>query len=335
MKPRTLPSGVQIAFCRDLWQECLDDCLGDEVEAKKQHDKIIWAMERQQQKDEENKLMIRQRSNQQNSPSKRRRMADHELNELGCDESAVSNESDESDSQSSATGSDSDSESDTELEGTSEEQANRSKPQQQQQQQRSRSQLLWSKPGALSYRVGVSQSVLRNWADTGVVQTMVSAGGHRLFNVKSVEQYIAKAAKSRSSIVQNRLRVDQRQVLVYVRLNANRSKAQLQAAADQIQVRVINQLKDRCTEDELQSCNIIVELEADADRTNHTTNGFSDTPGVRQLLQAICTRRRCLVVLQAIEDITTIPSTYTLLLMLCQSMGSSVEIAPGLCASAV
>ena len=52
--------------------------------------------------------------------------------------------------------------------------------------------LQWLKPGQLSRQVGISISVLRRWANTGLVQTLVSEGGHRLFNVASVTDYIAQ-----------------------------------------------------------------------------------------------------------------------------------------------
>lgn len=54
--------------------------------------------------------------------------------------------------------------------------------------------LQWLKPGQLSRQVGISISVLRRWANTGVVQTLVSEGGHRLFNMASVTEYIAQQA---------------------------------------------------------------------------------------------------------------------------------------------
>ncbi len=201
--------------------------------------------------------------------------------------------------------------------------------QQQYQQHQSESQLRWSKPGVLSQRVGVSRSVLRSWADSGVVQSMVSAGGHRLFNVKSVERYIAKAAECQT---QSALRANQRQIIVYVRLSASRDEAQLQAAADTIEARLLNKYKDQSTENEQSPCKIIFDLEEGAHRTKHSLGGFSDKHSVRQLLQSICNHRRCHIVLQAVEDISTVPSIYAFFLLLCRCMGSTVHIVPDLCA---
>ncbi len=255
-----VPSGATAAYCHNVWIESMDDWPGDEVKAKMQYDKIMLAFERHQQRVAEKELRMSSAASQQNIPRKRaRRSADEHRNEPDSDASV---NSDENNSQPGATTSDSESE----LEEADEEPivARRSKAIAQSHGRKQQQQLRWSKPGALSQRVGVSQSVLRSWADTGVVQSMVSAGGHRLFNVKSVKRHIAKAAKSHSSASQSELPVDQREMLVYVRLSdANRSEAQLQAAAEQIKAQVINKYKNQHTEDDQQICNIIGELETD------------------------------------------------------------------------
>jgi phage terminase Nu1 subunit (DNA packaging protein) len=61
------------------------------------------------------------------------------------------------------------------------------------------STLQWIKPGQLSEQVGVSISVLRRWANSGAVRTLVSEGGHRLFNVASVVAYIEQQATDSSA----------------------------------------------------------------------------------------------------------------------------------------
>ncbi len=302
----------------------MDDCLGDEVQAKKQYNKIMQSIERQQQKVAETELRKPSAAaDQRNSPRNHScRSDDKHENEPDSDASASS---DESSSQPGATTSDSESELE-EADGKSIV-ARRSKPIAQSHGRQQ--QLRWSKPGVLSQRVGVSQSVLRNWADTGIVQSMVSAGGHRLFNVKSVERHIAKAAKSQT---QSTLRANQRQIIVYVRLNASRDEAQMQAAADTIGARLLNKYKDQSTENEQLPCKIIVDLEEGTHRTKHNLEWFSDTLNVRQLLQSICNHRRCDIVLQAVEDISAVPSTYAFFLLLCKCMGSTVHIVPDLCA---
>lgn len=64
--------------------------------------------------------------------------------------------------------------------------------------------LQWMKPGQLSQQVGINISILRRWANIRAVRTIVSAGGHRLFNVASVINYIkqqeSKAASDPSLI---------------------------------------------------------------------------------------------------------------------------------------
>jgi DNA-binding transcriptional MerR regulator len=312
-----------VNFARNMWQECLDDCLGDEEQAKKQYDKIMQEQQRIAEKERNTP------SNVQNNPRQLKRIVSSKSEELNA---SGRSESDDSSSESSSTASES--ESDSENEDSSETPINPHKSMpghstSAQSPQRGRlQQLLWSKPGALSQRVGVSQSVLRNWADTGVVKTMVSAGGHRLFNVKSVEQHIAKATKSQS---QNKSRIEGVQMVVFVRIRIHRTEELRNATADRIRAQVIDKYKDQRTEEELQSCLFLIEEESDAHRASHTSNGFSDTPGVRDLLHMICSRKRCLVILRDIEDITTVPTTYALLLLLCRNQGSEVEFVPSLC----
>jgi hypothetical protein len=210
----------------------------------------------------------------------------------------------------------------------------------------------WAKPGILSRYVGVGQSVLRNWAKSNLVQTMVSRGGHRLFNVKSVKRYIAAtaapacAATSTQDVQheQSTLRAGERQIVVYLRLLRNQStkltKVEMQSISDQILAGVRQQYASTCSERELQACLVIVELETEAMRDARMLQGsqvaasehISDTPGSRRLLRAICNRQRrqTLVVLQAAEDISSMPGAYSFFLILCRNMGATVDVVSNL-----
>lgn len=198
--------------------------------------------------------------------------------------------------------------------------------------QSNKKQLLWEKPGVLSRRVGVKQSVLRTLAKAAVVQTMVSPGGHRLFNVASVMRYMASTANTPvSKPASDRLPPGQRQLLVYVRIDgARQEQAQLEALSDRIRSRFRKRYQDSCTKAELQSGIYILELDPDEDRPQPGQRGreFPTTPGTRRLLQSICNRDhvRSLVVLRSAEDISLEPSMYAFFLVLCRSMGASVEI---------
>lgn len=85
----------------------------------------------------------------------------------------------------------------------------------------SQSTLQWMKPGQLSLQVGVSISVMRRWANSGLVRTLVSAGGHRLFNVASVVDYIEQQATEASVGERNQVSPNDASgsdVVIFVRL---------------------------------------------------------------------------------------------------------------------
>lgn len=200
--------------------------------------------------------------------------------------------------------------------------------------------LQWEKPGALSKRLGIKQSILRTLAKAAAVQTMVSPGGHRLFNVASVEQYIASAATTPRSqptsiSIDERLPQEQRQLLVYLRLHdTHQEQAQLKAISDRVRSQVFERYRNSCTADELQSCIFIFELDADC-KENQPGQGapsFTNTPGTRRLLQSICNRNQAqsLVVLRSEKDISNTPSTYAFFQLLCRNMNAGIEIAPEL-----
>jgi len=199
----------------------------------------------------------------------------------------------------------------------------------------------WMKPGVLSRSLGVSQCVLRNWAKSNLVRTMVSPGGHRLFNIKSVQQHM-KAAEGPNDMRkvkahdQASLASGQRQIVVYIRLDSKLDQAQLQAASEQIQAQLRQQLQSSCTENELHNSLLIFELEAVSSRASERNAGhLADTLGTKKLLQAICNRKNIspaglLVILRVAEDISCVPSTYSLFMLLCRSMGVTVQIIPDL-----
>jgi len=176
---------------------------------------------------------------------------------------------------------------------------------------------------------------------------MLSPGGHRLYNLKSIEQHIRSAAVQKQQMhpqvgeESTSLRDGERQIVVYARLDGNKlTDAQLQAASNDIRAKVETHYQHSCSESELQSCLIIVELEPDENskRSKQYGHDFADTPGSRRLLQTICKRdfngpsrgRRSMVVLQAAEDISSAPSAYAFFALLCRNMGAAIDIVPGL-----
>ncbi len=308
--------GLHVAaeYARDMWQECLDDCMGNEAQAKLIYERIMQTLERHQA----NKTSVARASSQ--NAGRQAKRARHNSCQSEPDTSA-SADSFEADSVSS----NSDSES---IISTSyaEESDNEKK---------SRPKLKWCKPGALSRQLGVGLSILRTWAKANLVQTIVSSGGHRLFNVQSVVQHIEQAKTSSSTPRRKELQASDSankkfQLVAYVCMNvSNRNEAQLEAVGEQIKHQVIQHYK--ISED---NCFLVVELQTDAKRAEQSSTvraiQITDTPGIRLLLTKISSRSCSKVVLRRAEDISSTPSTYAFFLLLCQSMGTSVEIVPEL-----
>lgn len=373
---KRLASGVTVAFTRNLWQECLDDCVGDEREAQQLYDKIMRSIERQYENKKFN--VKRRRLNQPqagdaesiasrlqlNTDSEAVNASSHNkmiiksgpqpmaYSEPDANADATNLKEEDDDEEEKFNGSQGECDSITlslpqsDLESNSESEVDAA--------QTCRRRLEWCRPGELSSLVGVSHSVLRNWAKMSLVQTMVSAKGHRLYNVKSVKQHINKSVKkgsrknlkaasgpgaSKSSEVQlDTLSECERQMIVFMRLNSTiQDQAQLDAAGQLIKEEVMRYYKDECTPSELASCLIVIELESDAVHNKRVGSGptsqyLTDTPGTRRLLKTICNRgpRRSLVVLRAAEDISSAPSTYALFLLMCRNMGATVQVVPEL-----
>jgi len=305
---------------QDLWQDSLNDNMGNEKEAKQQYDRIIQSVARQQAQRRANSLP--------NPVAKRARISSRQARNV---DSEVEDSETVSSSNSGSSGN-----SKFSLQSDSEQSEGGDKASIELIQNQA---VKWMKPGVLSRSLGVSQCVLRNWAKSNLVRTMVSPGGHRLFNIKSVQQHM-KAAEGLygtgkvKAHDQASLASGQRQIVVYIRLDSNLDHAQLQSASEQIQGELRQQLQSSCTKNELQNSLLIFELETVSSRTSERNAGhLADTLGTKRLLQAICNRKNpagLLVVLRVADDISCVPSTYSLFMLLCRSMGVTVQIIPDL-----
>ena len=203
--------------------------------------------------------------------------------------------------------------------------------------------LKWEKPGSLSRRLGINKSVLRTLANVHAVHTMTSPGGHRLFNVESVMQYIESTTTDKLKLKNIKKQVTSkaselvlpaghRQLLVYVQVHgANQSHEQLQTFSDGIQSQVHALYKNSCTPDELKSCLYTFELDSDQPG-NAVPYMFSNTHGTRRLLKSLCSRdhERSLLILRSNSEISKEPSTYYLFTQLCRNMNVTIDIVPEL-----
>jgi hypothetical protein len=313
-RPASMKLHVPAEYARDMWQECLDDYVGDEVQAKLVYDRVMQSLARCED------LPAKDSCRQARRRAKRAR---HDSSQSEADASASAHSTENTDSDPSYSNSQfnhSTSDSEVGEDGDSEQQ---------------KLKLKWCKPGALSRRVGVGLSVLRNWAKANLVRTIVSPGGHRLFHVQSVLQHIEQGKDSFSKARRNKLQVPNTantkfQLVAYVCVDmSNRNRAQLEAVGEQITSQVIQHYG--ITED---NCSIVVELQTDAKRPEQLSTSktvqVTDTPGIRLLLTKISSRSCSKVVLRRTEDISSTPSTYAFFLLLCQSLNISVEIVPEL-----
>jgi len=202
----------------------------------------------------------------------------------------------------------------------------------------------WSKPGATSQLLGVSASVLRSWADSGAVQTIVSAGGHRLFNVQSVKQHIkASAIKAAEQADQRMKRADEKiKVIVFVKLRpeklgqgkGNLEQANVAAVIAKMKQHILKSFNPQPMLQQLRASDILVSLVAVKDvHAAVRPSTFADLPHYADLLrlfQTIQKYSRTKVVLQATADISSVPSTYTLFECICKSLHADVLIVPTL-----
>jgi hypothetical protein len=159
-----------------------------------------------------------------------------------------------------------------------------------------------------------------------VVKTMVSPGGHRLFNVASVLDYFS--SQSYKSNV--------RQLIVFVRLDlggGDQSQDKLDAAVSEYQSQVLARMKEPCTEEEKESCNLLLEsLSSDDYDPGHPFPALFNTEATRKLLKCICSRKhtRSHLILRTWDDISSEQSTCALFKLLCRKMSVSIELLPQL-----
>lgn len=213
----------------------------------------------------------------------------------------------------------------------------------------------WEKPGALARRVGIKQTMLRTLADAQAVETMISPGGHRLFNIASVLQYISSQsstskeassskrrkrdhAASAAALSDSSIRLQDpmssfgtRQLLVFVRLSgADQSQVKQDAAASEIQSQVFAHMEWPCTKQEMESCSFLLELESD--EPGQPFSSLFNTVSTRNLLKHICSREytRTLLILRTLDDIASEPSTRSLFKQLCRNMNVSIQLLPQL-----
>lgn len=194
----------------------------------------------------------------------------------------------------------------------------------------------WSKPGVTSQLVGVSSSILRNWANAGVVKTIISEGGHRLFNVDSVKRHMEENATKAAEQATKRMKQASQptRILVFVRVpNSKRTTLALehqQLLIDNVKTQIMkNYPKQPNTE--LRASDVITAVtHSTAERTRCTTAVAGDSAGLLQLFRSMLQSRRSRVVLKDTKDVSDVPSTYALFECMCCSMNITIEIVPEL-----
>ena len=296
---------VPVEYARKMMQECLDDCLGNEEDAKQQYSKMMKALARHQAFEKEKHLNRRAAQSASSLKSTRRnKRARHEPSQSRSN-SGVSNSSSNSESESAVSTSESEDE---------------------------QPKLKWCKPGALSRRLGISISILRNWAKAKVVRSMVSSGGHRLFHVKSVLQYIKASSLDKDSAslpvrAQSPVKPSSARHVVYVRMKrGKRTQDELKAMGEQLTSELVKHYQ--ICEDNFF---ILVDLDSKQADQPGREDTLTDNDMTRELLKKICDRSCSTVVLQRAEDISSIPSSYALFCLLCRNSGVTIEVLPELC----
>jgi len=228
---------VQVHFKIPSFAEILEECLGDREEADRQYrlhldlaakreaaylraTRAESKLKDQVPENKQNKAAVtvsysasadQQEVQQQSVPRPRRRQHDSAGPRKRCEAEAQH----ESDVESSST-SESDEESEVDNNGNS------------------GHSLQWMKPGQLSQQVGINISILRRWANIKAVRTIVSAGGHRLFNVASVVNYI-KQQESKAATEPSVIKDDVRgAVAIFVRLPTNVNLRSIQSESRKV-----------------------------------------------------------------------------------------------------
>jgi len=291
------------AYHQQLWQKSLDDCAGNEAQAKQLYDRIVNALTRhlqyQEQRQQQQAERARQVSKSTNNSHyasrsrsvcrqrKRQKVAaivetnlDHD-SKLPPDEDAASvppisnsialSDLDRAQPDELRDGSIFESfDHGADLNGDVS----------------ATCRLKWCKPGIVSKLMGVSHSVLRSWAKAKVVTTMVSSGGHRLFHLQSVRRHIAAALPATATATQyTKTSADEQHsavtftavdagqqlsaichLLVYMRLSASSDdEARLNAMGESIKAQVLQRYRPASMEDHLDASLFILELDSVAD----------------------------------------------------------------------
>lgn len=194
------------------------------------------------------------------------------------------------------------------------------------------SQLQWCKPGAAAQLVGVSSSILRNWANTGAVQTIVSKGGHRLFEIESIKLHIQENAARATEQAEKRMKQVARRVRVFVfvtlsnvkrELSTPEHEQQLQSDVANVKAQIMKSYHPT-SNSELKEHDVIV-------MTPSTNNdNLCSTAEMIRLLQCLQKCSRSTVVLKTTKDVSNVPSTYLLFQCICRSLNATIEIVPEL-----
>jgi hypothetical protein len=292
---------VPVQYAHQMMQECLDDCLGNEEAANQQYSKMMKALARYQASDKEKRLNRRASKSVSSLKSTRKnKRARHEPSQ-SISNSSASNSGSNSESESAVSTSESEDE---------------------------QPKLKWCKPGVLSRRLGISISILRNWAKAKVVRSMVSSGGHRLFHVKSVLQYIKASSLDKDSAgAQIPVKPSSARHVVYVRMKrGKRTQDELKTMGEQLTRELVQHY-------EIPEDNFFILVDRDSKQADQPgrEDMFADNDMTRELLKKICDRSCSTVVLQRAEDISSIPSSYALFCLLCRNSGVTIEVLPELC----
>jgi len=150
---------IQVTSHAPSYETLLEECLGDEIEAQKQFDYLQqFAAQQQRKVSVAPSVEIEPGANRGPRASSHLNVVEHATDTESNPESEIASEAESVESQTGI------------------------------------SQLKWAKPKQMSEMVGVSMSVLRRWAQSKAVETLVSEGGHRSFSVQSVKDYIEAAA---------------------------------------------------------------------------------------------------------------------------------------------
>ena len=199
------------------------------------------------------------------------------------------------------------------------------------------STLQWIKPGQLSGQVGVSISVLRRWANSGAVRTLVSEGGHRLFNVASVVDYIEQQAANSSAVGRGHVSQDDAKgsdVLIFVRLpdragvvakmQEDKTAALSDAHSTSTRMRDAAKLVHQQLQSAFPSSKLIIELpEVPLEEFHHRNS-------LNRLHTYFTKRQVSKLILGSTQDISKSSVAYKLFEWMCAKHDVTIEVVPNL-----